>query len=231
MQIHAVLHAAFEPLGIIAQWAKEQGHLVSITRTYDGEQLPEVSLFDMLIIMGGPQSSLEIEKYPYLADEIALIKKSIVENKPIIGVCLGAQLISQALGADPEKSPHKEVGVFSIELLDDAHDDPIFKDFPKDFDVMHWHNDMPGLPNGSVVLAKSAGCPRQIVRFLPNVYGFQCHFEINRDVALGLIANCQSDLVPSLFVQNEDQMLKSDFSSINQKMKKILDVLANIKTE
>lgn len=223
MHIHAILHAAFEPLGIIEEWAQEQSHIVSITRTYDGEQLPKASTFDMLIIMGGPQSSLEVEKYPYLANEIALIKEAILANKPILGVCLGAQLISEALGAKPEKSPHKEVGIFPIELLDEANDDPVFKDFPKRFNVVHWHNDMPGLPNGSVVLGKSAGCPRQIVRFAPNVYGFQCHFEITSKVALGLIANCPGDLEAGLFVQSEEQMFNSNFSSINERMKMILD--------
>ena len=144
-------------------------------------------------------------------------------GKKVLGVCLGAQLIADALGAKPEYSPEKEVGVFPIELTEEAQNDPLFKDFSRSVNVTHWHNDMPGLPSGSVLLAKSEGCPRQVIRFSPGVYGFQCHFEITRDVAHGLIENCPGDLNLSRFVQNARQILESDFSSINDTMKTILD--------
>lgn len=223
MKIHAILHASFEPLGIIDEWARERDHIVSISRTYDKEQLPDVNSFDFLVIMGGPQSSLETSKYPYLHDEIALIKKAIKEDKTILGICLGAQLIGDALGAKPEQSPKKEVGVFPIELTKAAENDPLFSDFPKIFDVMHWHNDMPGVPPNATILASSEGCTRQIIRFSPKVYGFQCHLEITPDVLTGLIKHCPNDLKEDQFVQNAEKMLSYNLDAINARMKEILD--------
>src|ERR1700692_1879810 len=102
MSIHAILHADFEPLGAIEKWAVAQGHTVSISRPYDKDPLTEVTSFDFLIVMGGPQSWVEVNKYPYLAYEITLIKEAIKEKKIILGVCLGAQLIGEAFGVNPE---------------------------------------------------------------------------------------------------------------------------------
>lgn len=227
MRIHAIIHAAFEPLGVIEEWAVEKKHELTIARSYDGEILPSPSSFDFLIIMGGPQSSLELDKYPYLKDEILLIRAALRENKLALGVCLGAQLISHALGAQPERSPEKEVGVFPIELTPIGQKDDLLKNFPRQFDVMHWHNDMPGLPDGADVLATSLGCPRQIVRFSRRAYGFQCHFEISADGAKQLIDNCQDDLAPSRYVQSAPDILKANFSIFNSAMKIILDRLSN----
>jgi len=120
MRILFVTHADFEKPGYIQTWAKKNGHTTREVQTFKGEQLPSVSAFDFLVVMGGPQSPLEIEDAPYLYDEIELIKKAINENKYIIGVCLGAQLIGEALGAKTERSPHREIGAFPLELTDAA---------------------------------------------------------------------------------------------------------------
>lgn len=228
MNISFILHASFEKPGVIEHWAKKNGHSIQKVNPYRGETLPSVDAFDFLVVMGGPQSPLEMDKSPYLQDEIMLIKQAIDSNKRIIGVCLGAQLISEALGAKTERSPHREIGMHLLELLDDAKHDPVFSHFPAKFEVMHWHNDMPGIPEGAVLLAKSAGCPRQAYRYGDRIYGFQCHFEFTNDLLKGMIENCVGDLVEKgKYIQSVKEILEADCSEINAKMEKVLDYLAS----
>jgi GMP synthase (glutamine-hydrolysing) len=228
MRIHCIIHASFEKIGAIETWAKKGGHSLSFTHTYKEQELPNIDSFDFLIVMGGPQSPLEVEKYPYLRNEIKLIEKAIQGNKKIFGVCLGAQLISEALGAKTLRSPNKEIGMYSIEILDAAKEDPIFKKLPKTFDVMHWHSDMPGIPDGGVLLAKSEGCPQQAFKYGDRIYGFQFHLEPTKELIEGMIANCPEDLKPGRYIRSEEELLNSDFDAINKKMFIVLDYMASL---
>src|SRR5580704_8403145 len=126
MRIHYILHASFEKLGAIEHWLNEHPCQVSGTHTYKGEPLPDSSQFDMLIVMGGPQSAVHLDKYPYLIDEVNLIRESIHARKAVLGICLGAQLIGVALGAKASVSPHKEIGVYPVQQTADAKEDPLF---------------------------------------------------------------------------------------------------------
>ena len=177
MRIQYILHADFEGPGVIAKWAKQNQFRESTCRPFAGERIPTTSEYDLLILMGGPQSPLNIREAPYLADEIALIKDTVKCEIPVLGFCLGAQLIGEAFGACTERSPYKEVGVFPIELTDEGERDPLLKGLPNKFSVIHWHNDMPGLTAESKILAASKGCPRQIIRYSSLAYGLQCHPE------------------------------------------------------
>src|SRR5579863_889723 len=130
MRIHTIIHAPFEMPGIIETWAVSKRHNLSSTHIYKGEKLPDVAAMDFLIIMGGPQSPVEIEKYPYLRDEITLAKQAIDQSKAVLGVCLGAQIIGESLGAATERSPNKEISVYPIHLTQAGEADAIFKMFP-----------------------------------------------------------------------------------------------------
>jgi GMP synthase (glutamine-hydrolysing) len=226
MKIQYILHAEFERPGIIEIWAKEKGFEEDFCRPFVGEKIPKVNGFDLLIVMGGPQSPLQLEEAPYLKDEIELIKETVDQNKPVLGFCLGAQLIGEALGGTTSRSPHKEVGVFPITLTEEGLQDSLLKGFPQQFDVVHWHNDMPGLTSASKILAYSEGCPRQIVRYLPNVYGFQCHPEITQVNMETMIKHCSDDLAPGRYVQGENTLLSHDYQKINQKMIQFLNQFA-----
>jgi len=153
---------------------------------------------------------METDKYPYLNDEINLIRASIEAGKVVLGFCLGAQLISEALGAKTEWSPEKEIGVYPIDLTAVGQKDPLFAGFDPKFNVIYWHSDMPGLPKGAELLAHSDGCPRQAFRYGDRVYGFQFHMEITPEVANDLVANCPDDLEPGKFVQTAETFLASD---------------------
>jgi GMP synthase (glutamine-hydrolysing) len=228
MKILFVTHASFEQPGSIETWAKRNNHETVEVKPYAGEQLPDVDGYDMLVLMGGPQSPIEIDKAPYLKDEIKLARQALDQKKRIVGVCLGAQLITEALGATTERSPNKEIGMYELELLDGAKSDPVFSSFPAKFNVMHWHSDMPGLVDGVELLAKSEGCPRQAFRYGDRVYGFQCHFELTKELVEGMIQHCIGDLQAGKYVMSPEELIALDYSEINGRMDKVLDYLASV---
>lgn len=223
MKILCITHADFETPGVIQDWATDRKFDFKIIMPYKGDDCLEEKNFDFLVIMGGPQSACNLAQNPYLFDEVKLIKHAIDQNKIVLGFCLGAQLIGAALDAPASRSPEKEVGVFPITLNEMSKKDPIFKDFNTSFDVIHWHNDMPGLTPQAQILAYSAGCPRQIIRYSDKVYGFQCHLEITKDGIETMINACPDDLKPSTYTQTKEQLFANDYKSINGLMINMLD--------
>jgi len=229
MNILCITHADFETPGVIENWVDQLNYNFTVCKPYHGENCLLHTDFDFLIVMGGPQSPLKMEKYPYLKDEISLIKQAIEKDKIVLGICLGAQLIGEALGGTTVPSPEKEIGVFPITLTEAGIEDPLFSDFSLTFPVIHWHNDMPAKTENSVILAYSEGCPRQIMRYGRLVYGLQCHMEITQEGIEMMLSACPEDLAPSRFTQNEYDFLQQDYDSINQGMVKILDRLVALR--
>lgn len=225
MRIQYIVHADFELPGAVEMWAKRNGLQESLCRPFAGENVPRPDDYDLLVVMGGPQSASNIEEAPYLAEEIALIRKTIGAGIPVLGICLGAQLIGEALGARTERSPNKEIGVFPIELTEEGLNDPLLRGLPTRFSVAHWHNDMPGLTAEAAILAGSRGCPRQIIRYSPLVYGFQCHPEINKGNMQAMVDHCSGDLSPGEFIQAREELLDCDFAKANELMDRIMDNL------
>jgi len=232
MKHHVVMHESFEAPAAILNWVEKNNFPVTYTRLYDGDKLPETcDDFDFLFVMGGPQSpdtKLSECLYFNAKAESDFISKAIKADKFVLGVCLGAQLIGEALGAKFDHSPNREIGVFNLTLTNDALNDPVFSKFPKHFACGHWHGDMPGLTKDSKILAFSEGCPRQVVRYTPRVYGFQCHFEFTLEAIEGMIKNCSSELeqyktLP--YIQNADTLRVNDYGSINEKLFEFLDYM------
>jgi len=235
MNIHILQHESFESPAAIEEWIKKNGHQATYTRFYNFEPLPESPDFiDLLLILGGPQSPATTKaECPHFDGkaEIAFIKKTIDANKKVLGICLGAQLIGEALGASVQYSPNREIGKFEINLTDAGRKDPLTSILPDAIEVGHWHGDMPGLTPESEILATSEGCPRQIVRYMPLVYGFQCHLEFNRKAIEGMIANCGDELVLHAgkpFIQDAAQLLEHKYSEMNKMLFDMLDKLINI---
>jgi len=228
VRIHYLMHVDFETPGIIEKWAADRGHVLEGTLTSANKPLPDARQIDFLIVLGGPQSASRLDEHPYLRGEISLISAMIGQNKPVIGFCLGAQLIAEALGARTRQSPHKEVGGFPIELTEDGRNDPVLKNFPPAFDVIHWHNDMPGIPDGAILLARSAGCPHQAFRFGDRTYGFQFHMEPTLVSIKALLENGADDLAPSQYTQTPEQILSFDFETMNRRMMQVLDSIVEI---
>ena len=226
------MHESFEAPGAIEKWARENDCPVGYTRLYEGDSFPaDVNQFDYLIVMGGPQSpATTLEESPHFDSkkEIEFIKRAIDANKYLLGVCLGAQMIGEALGGKFDHSPNREIGVFELELTDDGKRDPIISQFGEKFMVGHWHGDMPGLTTDSKILATSKGCPRQIVRYSPKIYGFQCHFEFTPQAIEGMIQNNAQELeqykgLP--YIETADQLRAHDYQPINSLLFKFLDYM------
>lgn len=232
MRVHFVVHELFEAPGACEVWARARGHGVTHSRLHYGERLPStVEGIDMLIVMGGPQSpSTTPAECPHFdaAAEKHLIRQAIAVGKAVLGVCLGAQMIGAALGADAVPSPEKEIGKFPVTLTREGLADPMTAPFGPVLEVGHWHNDMPGLTPDAVVLAASAGCPRQIIRYGERVYGFQCHMEFTPEVVEGLIAAEPglAGLTGHRFVQQAGALRANDYGAMNEKLFGFLDRLA-----
>jgi GMP synthase (glutamine-hydrolysing) len=231
MRVHALIHAPFEGLGVIRNWLSEKNHFLQETHTYRGDLLPRIENFDWLIIMGGPQSLQELDKYPYLKDELRLITQALQGNKLILGICLGAQLIAEALGAKTVTSPETEIGVYPLQLTETGYTDPIMRHFPDPFNATHWHHDMPGLPDDATVLASSSGCPRQIIRFRRGVYGLQCHLELTQTDIGKMIDHDSQDLVAGRYTQTKYELLNHNYTEVNQLMFLFLNYFTQVKVD
>ncbi|HHT3526758.1 type 1 glutamine amidotransferase [Enterobacter asburiae] len=234
MHIQFIIHEHFEAPGAYEIWGKNRGCSMSYSRVYQGDPLPEDLLStDLLIIMGGPQSpATTLKECPWFdaQAEKALISRAIKAGKTVIGVCLGSQLIGEALGAAFCHSPEKEIGTFPVRLTEAGKANPLFEDFGHELNVGHWHNDMPGLTPQAKVLAYSEGCPRQIVQYGERVYGFQCHMELTPEVVELLIEHSQNDLLRAAefrFVETAEKLRSHDYREMNQVLFSFLDKLTS----
>ncbi len=231
MKLHIIIHERFESPGAITKWVKDRQHLANYTRVYAGETLPENARgFDFLVVLGGPQSPATTKAECLHFDSSAeqtLIKQAVEADKAVLGICLGAQLIGEALGEKFDHSPYKEIGVFDVALTENAQNDPIFSKFPKTFPVAHWHGDMPGLTKDAQLLAYSEGCPRQIIRYTPKVYGFQCHFEFTKNAVDEMVKYCKHDIeTGGKYVQHENALREYNYQEMNEKLFYFLDCIA-----
>lgn len=232
MRIHFIQHEVFESPGAILVWAEKKGYDITFTKVYEYQPLPDLADdIDVLIVMGGPQSpDTTLTECPHFnaEAEIAFLQKCIQAKKAVTGVCLGAQLIGNALGAGYEHSPEKEIGVWPIQLTDEGAQDEKLKHFGTSLRVGHWHSDMPGVTAESKILATSEGCPRQIIAYSNLVYGFQCHLELTAEVVELLIANDEEALLNNMkhrFIQKPDEIRTCDYTEMNEMLFRFLDKL------
>ncbi len=232
MKIHYLQHVPFEGLGSIEPWAKSKGHSLSATRLYNNEPLPKVEDIDSLVIMGGPMNVYEESKYPWLAQEKKFVEQAIENEKIILGICLGSQLIADVLGAKVFQNPYKEIGWFPIELTSEAQTSQVFNVLPKQLTVFHWHGDTFELPSGAARMARSEGCENQAFIYGERVVALQFHLESTKGSVQKIIENCADELVEGRYIQKSEEMLsRSDnFRQINEAMHDILERLFVKKT-
>src|SRR5262249_43189076 len=134
--------------------------------------------FAGLVVMGGPMNVDQVDRYPNLAIEVQWLRQAVEAKLPILGVCLGSQLLAKALGSPVYANRIKEIGWYEVEWLPAATDDPLFSTLPRPTTVFQWHGDTFDLPPGAVQLARSPQCENQAFRYGPSAYGLQFHMEV-----------------------------------------------------
>ena len=223
MKLHWLQHVPFEGLGYIKEWAKTHGAELSCTRLFAEEKLPEVGTFDWLVVMGGPMGIHDHEEYPWLVAEKEFIRQAIDADKAVVGICLGAQLMADSLGAKVYPEPQKEIGWFPIRRSEGAP-----KLIPEELAVFHWHGDTFDIPEGAVRLASSQGCKNQGFVYNNRAVGLQFHMETTPQSMEALIENCGHELVDAPLIQTAGQMRAGlqTIRNVNAVMKQLLDSLA-----
>ena len=169
-------HVAFEDLGHLASALQAAGYAVRFLDIgLDPLDPAALAAASLLIVLGGPIGVYETDKYPFLIEEIELIRQRLAAQKPILGICLGAQLMARALGAHVYPGPAKEIGFEPVHLTDAGRASclGVFEGLP----VLHWHGDTFYLPAGATLLASTALCRHQAFSYGPNAIAFQFHPE------------------------------------------------------
>ncbi|TVR59862.1 MAG: type 1 glutamine amidotransferase [Spirochaetaceae bacterium] len=226
MRAHYLQHVPFEGLGSIEAWFQQAGYELSRTRFFVSEELPEIEDIDLLVVMGGPMSVNDELEYPWLVPEKKFIRTAIEAGKPVLGICLGAQLIASSMGGEVFPNPVKEIGWFPVEAVP-SKGNSVFQ-FPEEIEVFHWHGETFDLPDGSVQIAKSNGCENQAFQIGSNVIGLQFHLETTPVSARAIVENCRDELISGEYVQSESEILSATrgrYSSINSVMATVLEYL------
>ncbi len=176
MKFLAFQHVPWETPGLIRTAAEAAGHTMEILHPADRPRAR--SVYDAsaaLVVMGGPMSAND--DLDCLREEMRLMERALADAKPILGVCLGAQLLAKTLGARVYSNPVKEIGWGTVTLTPAAAADPLFRGLPPVIDALHWHGETFDLPAGAELLASSDVCVNQAFRAGENAWGLQFHIE------------------------------------------------------
>lgn len=198
MRVHVFQHVPFEGPGCIADWASERGHTLETTHVYETKALPAPADVDFLVVMGGPMSVNDESNHPWLASEKAWLNGYLVLGRPTLGICLGAQLIANTLGAEVKPGPQKEIGWFPLQRQATEEDHPLAVDLPETFTALHWHGETFDLPHGATRLASTDLCTNQAFAVGNHVMALQFHFEATAASTDSLIQHCADELKPGV---------------------------------
>jgi GMP synthase-like glutamine amidotransferase len=225
MRAHYLQHVAFEGLGSIEKWLQLHNYQISSTRLFESALFPDVNEIDLLIIMGGPMSVNDEKELPWLIAEKKFVRAAIDAGKPVLGICLGAQMIANVMGSKIYPNTQKEIGWFPITAK--STDSQYFQ-FPLSVTVFHWHGETFDLPKNATLLASSKVCANQAFQMGKNVIGLQFHLETTPESLKDISIHCANEIVEGEFVQSVDKMSsapKEHFIVINQLMNDILSFI------
>ena len=180
MRIVVFQHAKVEHPGMFRNLFREDGYPWDVVELDRGDSIPDLTPYDMMLVMGGPQDVWQESEHAWLIEEIAAIRQFVIEmQRPFLGVCLGHQLLAVALGGSVAMAETPEVGVMTVELTSFGGTDPLFRGMRSPMTVLQWHGaQVSALPEEATVLARSAHCAVQAFRYGTRAYGLQYHVEI-----------------------------------------------------
>jgi GMP synthase-like glutamine amidotransferase len=212
----------FEYPGSIADWASENNHTTTYTKIFENAGFPSTDSFDMLVIMGGVMGVYEEDQYDWMPGGKALIKRSIEAKKKVMGICLGAQFIAEALGAKVFPHTTKEIGWLPVEKVT-TH--VLTEKLPQTFTTFHWHGDTFTLPHNAVHLFRTEACAQQGFVYNDHVAGLQFHMEVKENLLNGMTENERAELIKNDFVQTEDEIKNLMQQYISEQKKMMYDLL------
>jgi GMP synthase-like glutamine amidotransferase len=226
MNVHVLQHVPFEGLGSIEVWLLQRGACITYTRFFESIHLPELTDLDLIIVLGGPISVNDEDQLPWLRQEKQYIAEAIANNKAVLGICLGAQLMASALGARVYPGLEKEIGWFPVFAKPGLSGTFIF---PEHTEVFHWHGETFELPPGAVHLASGAACVNQAFQIGECAIGLQFHLETTRKSLELMISNCAGELIEKQSYIQTEQKLRAvpdaSYEEINKLMTSILEYL------
>ena len=224
MKIHVLQHNAFEGPAYISEWAAKHQHTMTFTKFFEAFSIPFPSDIDLLIVLGGSMSVNDTENYPWICDEKDYIHQMIRKGCKVLGICLGAQMIARAMGADVFPNQLKEIGWFPIRKNHQAKLD-FFTEIPDELLAFHWHSDTFELPGGAERIFSSKACENQGFILNKNVYALQFHWEVTVESVQQMIEFCGDDIGEGKFVQPAKTLLDKpeNFMEVNKLLEQLLD--------
>jgi GMP synthase (glutamine-hydrolysing) len=176
-------HVPYEPLGTLDPLLKRAGFRIRyVNFGRNPESMPSLDGYEALIILGGPMNSDQIDAHPNLITEVEIIREAVSRDMSVLGICLGAQLLANALGGSVIRNATREIGWYDVALTSDGACDPVLSPFASGQQVFQWHEDGIQLPPGAVHLASSDASHVQAFRYGEHIYGFQFHLEVNQSL-------------------------------------------------
>ncbi|MGC8553187.1 MAG: type 1 glutamine amidotransferase [Phycisphaerae bacterium] len=191
-----VQHVPPEGIGSIAHSLKAADIKAQTCEIFAGHAVPQaINGAAGVIIMGGPMGVYEQDRHPFLTHELNLLRSALDANKPILGICLGSQLLAAALGSRVYPGRQKEIGWHEVKRSDAAKADKLFSDAPDAFQAFHWHGDVFDVPQGAVPLLSSELTPCQAFRFGAAAYGLLCHLEVTQTTVAAMAETFGDELI------------------------------------
>lgn len=207
MKVHYFQHVSFEGLAALQAQLINAGATISGTHWYQGQHAPSSHDYDILIVMGGPMGVADTDQYPWLAAEKLAIKDAIACGKKVLGICLGAQLIADVLGAKVTKNTQREIGWFEVQSNEALLTSPWSEVFPETFTPLHWHGDTFSLPERALLIGSSEVCVNQGFIIDDKIIGLQFHLELEAENVVELSEACANEFDGSSAVQSPTEIL------------------------